>query len=517
MESEHPIIFRDIEVIWLFSVDLLNRIDNMERVIEKITKSKYCNAVLRYHSQEELGKEEIEIIRNDENSQRELLNSFADVDFDTLDIEYIENQNFSRFLLKEVEIKFSLSSESEYKKCKILLTISKLGVAIFTLWMKIEENLNSRQIAELQLIQTENLIPTKIKIPLEIMEEAKLLSKDFELRYNEAISNNRDYYLIEEDAINVLIHTLWFTLINAIKNKKHQTDSFEKFHSLIKKDLRYEVSCSFPIVLINATEPEYNNAFDILDRHPLQLYQILSHVYKYDYNLINPGALHNFFRRDFSERLDVAYFDSLGSVILIMSRQTITPKERLSFSLEVLTTIELLQIQRYYLGFLTDFLATPVSDMRPREISIAQSYLSDALEIHHSNITRDALARKRLEHGKDVMEIDEQFKVVKEKIELLGEALNRFSTLRSNFFQIIFAIIIGMVPIYSIFSNYFDPFLTFLFAIGITGLILVTFYAFSLINFRRREQKKIKKKKREKKEKKKEDKMEEQENNEQSN
>ena len=476
----------------MFSVDLLNRVDNMDKIIEGMTECKYCSAALRYHPPKESGEWEIKrgkCLRKDEVVQEEILNIFAKVDFDLLDVEYIENQNFSRFLLKEVEIKFSFSSG--YHRSKILLTISKLGVGVFTMWTKIEESLDSRQIAELQLLPTEDLMPTKIKIPLEIVKEASHLSTDYDDHYNDAISEKRNYYLLEEEAIKNLKNILWFTLINVITGRKYKTKKFVEFSSLIEKDLRYEVSCSFPIVLINATEPEYENAYDILENHPLQLYQILSQIHDFDYGLINFGALNDFFKRDLSERLDVAYFDSLGSVVLIMSRQTVNSTQRFSFSLEVLTIIELLQIQRYYLGFLADFLTTPVSEMRPREISIAQSYLSDALEIHHSSITRDTLARKRLEHGKDIMGIDEQFQVVKEKIELLGEALSRFSTLRSNFFQIVFAIIIGMVPIYSIFPD-FEPVITFLIAIGTTGLILVIFYAFSTINFRRQEQKKIK-------------------------
>lgn len=494
MESEKPIIFKSTDIIWLFSVDLLNRIDNMENVIEKISNCEFCDAILRYHTSEEPGKSGITIKRDIEESQgkkyEELLELICNADFDILDIEYIEKHNFSRFLLKEVEIKFSFSAE--YSKCNVLLTISKLGVAIFTIWTNIEENLDSSQIAKLQLLPTENLISTKIKIPLEILKEASIINRDFVKSYEEAISEKKNYYLLEDDAIEVLIHILWFSLINVLQERKHKSKTFEEFHSFIEKDLRYEVICNFPIVIINSTEPTYKNAYEILNNHPRQLYQILSHVYNFDYKMINPGALDNFFKQDLSERLDVAYFDALGSVLLIMSEDTVSSSERLSLSLEVLILIEILQIQRHYIGFITEFLTQPISKMHPREISITQSYLSDALDIYHSNITRDALARKRLERGKDVMEIDEQFEMVKEKIELLGEALNRFSNLRSNFFQIVFAIIIGLIPIYSIFSTFLNPILTLIFTICIITLILTIFYFLSINRFKHLEQKKIK-------------------------
>lgn len=217
--------------------------------------------------------------------------------------------------------------------------------------------------------------------------------------------------------------------------------------------------------------------------------------------------LNDTLKPNLSERRDIAYIDSFGSVLLILSPETeklienqvgvqknpsVIELEYQKIILEGLIIIELLQIQRLYLGFLTQKLTQPIADMSPKEISIMRSYLSNALDMYYGNVTGNSLARKRLEHGEDILEIDEDFKMISKKMELLGDALNSFTTLKTNFFQIALALIFGIVPFFYIFSPPFNiPLWDSISAISITVGIILTFYLLSRWYWKRLKQKEI--------------------------
>jgi hypothetical protein len=154
--------------------------------------------------------------------------------------------------------------------------------------------------------------------------------------------------------------------------------------------------------------------------------------------------------------------------------------------------VEILQLQRQYLNFLTQILTRPITDMSPKEISIMRSYLSKALDFYHGNVTGNSLARKRLEHGKDITEIDESFDAVNEKMELLGNALESFNDLRTSFFEIALGLILGIVPMFYILLPFDEPLFNSIAAISITVGIILTFTFLSRLYWKRLKRKEIK-------------------------
>jgi len=108
-----------------------------------------------------------------------------------------------------------------------------------------------------------------------------------------------------------------------------------------------------------------------------------------------------------------------------------------------------------------------------------ESYLSKALDFHYCSVTKNDLARKRLDHGKEIMEINEQFMMVEKKIDLLGKAANDFTNLKTSFFQIALALIIGITPLFYYLSPFSNRFFDALYAIVITIGVIILFTTLS--------------------------------------
>jgi len=277
--------------MWVFSVDLLNPIKDMKSVINEICKCQFTKAYLRYHTSEEQGLRDIQIKKNVKDSEKysDFLNHLCKIDFSTLDVEYIENLSFARFILKEIKVKFPFSKE--FHECKILLTVSNLGIALITLWVHIEQELSTEQIAKLQIIPTEDLMPVLIEIPNEILEEISEISVPIKKLYKKTLAKGEKSRIFKYLNFRVLIEMFWFSLINVLNDRKYKSLSLKGFYFFIKKDVRYDLFNNFPLVIIHSTNPEYEITDELLDVYPKQLYQILSHIYKFDYDLINSAVI----------------------------------------------------------------------------------------------------------------------------------------------------------------------------------------------------------------------------------
>ena len=55
MKSEDPLVLNSIDLMWLFSVDLLNPIDDMKLAINKLSECEFCEGFLRHKTSEEPG------------------------------------------------------------------------------------------------------------------------------------------------------------------------------------------------------------------------------------------------------------------------------------------------------------------------------------------------------------------------------------------------------------------------------------------------------------------------------
>lgn len=474
MKSEDPLVLNSIDLMWLFSVDLLNPIEDMKSTIDKLCECEFCEAFLRYKTSKEPGDRDIKIKKNVEDTEKykEFLNLLCKSDFYTLDIEYLENLSFARFLLKSIKVKFPFSEE--FHQCKILLTVSNLGIAVITLWVHIEQDLNSEQIAKLQILPTEDLMPVLFEVPVEILKEVARISVRYKKLYNRTLAKDKKSRLFKYLTFAALIDMLWYSLINVLNDREYKSLTLDKFHSLIKKDMRHDTFYIFPLVIVHSTNPKYEYIDKILDIYPKQFYQILSHIHKFNYNLTNSTVIDEVLKPDITERRDIAYLDALGSALLIFGSENKNDLEKKSIIFEVFIIIEILQIQRIYLGFLTKYLAQPIASYSPRKISIVESYLSKALDFHYCRVTKNDLARKRLDHGKDIMEINEQFMMVEKKIDLLRKAANNFTSIKSSTFQIALALVIGIAPFFYYLSPFNNRILDALYAICITiGIVIL--------------------------------------------
>jgi hypothetical protein len=492
---EQKIEFKSIDLMWLFSVDLINSFSDIDKYSQKIFNCGICEGFLKVHNLKERLKEKTmaeSIVKNNNKAIMKknagLLELFKESELLTLDEEYIESKTHARFILKGIKIKLSISEE--LYDCNVLLTISNLGVGVFTFWTHIEADLNSKQLAKLQILPK---IKEKvhIQIPIELLEENSYLNEDIKTRYEKEKNEIKTHVTYPNIEIGAVLSAYWYAIINIMYDRKF------KSNNALTSQLRYKPYWIFPFIIINSTNPEYRYADELIINNPKQIFQILTHIYNFDYiHVTNSKILEDTLEPNVTERRDIAYLDSLGSVLLIFSSETTKiiekqlktqnssgsiEKEFQKHICEVLIILEILQIERLYLNYLTFLLRRPIVEMDPRELSLMRSYLSKALDIFYGNVTGNSLARIRLEHGEDVTEIDESIKMIGKKIDLLGEALNSFNTLKTSFFQIAFALILGIVPIFFLSFPLVNPILdAFLAACLTIGIILIFYFGTKL-------------------------------------
>ncbi len=488
MEKENPIKYKNLELIWLFTVDLIKPLKNLNNIANNISESSLCDGTLIYYTPENRvkGVSEIKIVCEENNKEKcnELLELFSSTDFLTLDEDYLESQGFIRAILKGLKIKFPFSNK--FFNTEIILTITNLGIGVFSFWTYIDEPLDSRTIAKLQILPMEEIRNLSVELPLEVLEELAIIDTDYTSIYEKKKEKGKKSFTLKETNFEEIISFYWSIILNRIYDLK-----FKSQEEIMNK-LRYESYCVFPMTIIYAADQIYADEF--VQNYPRQLYQILSQMYDIDYDLIYADVLDELLTPNITERRDIAYLDSLGSVVLIFGSdiEKIIKKqmkfdntiksvdvELKKYIIEAFIIVEILQIQRQYFNLITRILTKPIDEMGPRQISTIRSYLSKALDMYHSNVTGNSLARKRMEHGKDIMEIDECFDMVNEKMDLLGEALNSFHDLRTSFFEIALGLILGIVPLFYIFSPFQDPILDAVYAIAITIGIIVAFSLFS--------------------------------------
>ncbi|MHA1310749.1 MAG: hypothetical protein ACTSWR_00090 [Candidatus Helarchaeota archaeon] len=502
MDEETPIKFKSIDLIWMFTVDLIHPIKNLNEAINRIAASKYCDGSLNYYTAEDRikGIGELKIYCQDDSRKdycNKLLDLFLNTDFYTLDEDYLEARSFVRFILKDIKLKFPFYEK--FFNVQVLLTVSSLGIGVFSFWASIDEGIDSKTIARLQILPMEETGNISAELPIELLEELSILDSDYKAVYEKRKAQNKNVFRLKEINFEAIIGYYWYTIINRLYNFKF------KSQSEISDQLRCESYCVFPIVLIHSKEYKY--ADELIKEKPKQLYQILSHMYNIDYTLILSDILDEFLTPNITERRDIAYLDALGSVLLIFGSETkkiikkqmkydnkivSVESEYQKMIIEAFIIIEILQIQRQYFNFLTQILTRPIAEMSPKEISIIRSYLSKALDMYHGNVTGNSLARKRMNHGKDIMEIDESFDMVNEKMELLGDALSSFNDLRTSFFEIALGLILGIVPLFYIFSPFQDSIMNSIFAITITISIILIFTLLSRWYWRNIKRKEIK-------------------------
>ena len=488
MDDENQIKFNSVDLMWLFSVDLSKRVKDMDGAIQNIYDCDLCEGVLKYYTPEERNYNDeigiVEIKTVDDIKRQEyskLLYMLLTTDFLNLDEEFFEGKNYARFILKDFRLKIPILKE--FYDCKVLLTISKLGIAVFTFWIHIEEELNSKDIAKLQLIPLFEDEKITAKIPIELVKENGYINQKFLNVFKLEEAKGNKYTLIEDVRVGAILNVYWYAIVNRISNLEFKSTSS------LEEKLRYESYYVLPFVIIRSTIPQYKYADEIIKDNPRQIYQILSQTYDFDYQYINLDTIGKVFEHNLTIRRDIAYFNDFDSVLLIFSsslknniktQQRVTPLsiglEYQRVILEAFVILEILQVQRLYFGLLTKKLNRPIANMNPKQISMMRSYLTKVLDMYFGNVARNSLAIKRLEYGRNIFKIEEEFEILNQKMKLLGKAIDSFTELKNSFFQVAFALILGIVPLFYIFSPFTTPILDALFPIFITVGIVIFFY-----------------------------------------
>ena len=444
--TEEPIKFIKTDVAWLFSADLTKEIEEEEfgKVKKRVHDCSFCEGSLKYYTPNEKDPEKpigaVDIKNNDSRGDNEkIFNLLMKREKITFNDDYLEGENYTRFILKKMKIK--LPTMMHFQECKVILTISKLGIAVFSFWITIESELNSKEITEIELIP---LLDQKIsvKLPIEVLKEvgkfhmdASEVSKEFK----------EPYFPLRNISFGAIFNLYWLSILNTVWGYKY------KSKEEILGDLRYEPYNVFPFVAVHSTDKEYRFCDDLIKNHKKQIYQILLNMVNVDYDLIRSESLYQdikpnsdqIYYTNISSRKDLAYLNSLGAILMIFGSEKF--EDYLEHELDGFLIAEVLLIEREFFGVITKYLSMPISKVKPRTLASIRSYLSKALDYYYGNVTGNSLARRRLEHGEEKLEIRENFKLVEKKIELVGEALNSYANSQTIALQLTFALILGIV------------------------------------------------------------------------
>jgi hypothetical protein len=475
--AEEPIKFIKTDLAWLFSADLTKEIkeEEFDKVKKRVYDCSFCEGSLKYYTPNEKDPEKpigaVDIKNNDSREEYEkLLNLLMKREKITFNDDYLEGENYTRFILKKIKIK--LPKMTNFQECKVLLTISKLGIVAFSFWITIESELNSKEITEIELIP---LLDQKIsvKLPIEVLKEvgkfnidASEVSKEFK----------EPYFPIQNISFGAIFNLYWLSILNTVWGYKY------KSKEEILGDLRYEPYTVFPFVAIHSTDKEYRFCDDLIKNHKKQIIQILMNMLNVDYELIRPESLYQdigpnsdqIYHANISSRKDLAYLNSLGAILMIFGSEKF--EDFMEQELDGFLIAEVLLIEREFFGVITKYLSMPISKVKPRTLASIRSYLSKALDYYYGNITGNSLARRRLEHGEEILEIRENFKLVEKKIELVGEALDSYANSQTIALQLAIALILGIVGTLKLPFNDFVNF--FISLGGIFLLITLIYYGF---------------------------------------
>lgn len=274
--------------------------------------------------------------------------------------------------------------------------------------------------------------------------------------------------LLEEISLNSLSFIYWNILNNVLTNYKYKNVVWNKY------SLPY--SNIFPFLIIKSTNKNYRDADDMIREHAGQLYQILLRDSSIDYSSVTSEAKNDALFPNITERRDVGFISSREAAILILTGNKLNSKR---ITLEALIILEIVQFQKHFnLGLIETIQKAYFSKVKLKIVNELRYYLSIARKIYEQNIAIDLIAKKRLDHGKDMLEIDNDFQKADKSMERLSEVLNNFYSLRTNFYQIALAVILGVVPTFTVLLPLL-PILQVISAIGITFGIILIFYLLS--------------------------------------
>ncbi|MHA1732894.1 MAG: hypothetical protein ACTSU5_13190 [Promethearchaeota archaeon] len=397
------------------------------------------------------------------------LEFWRSVDFNVLEEPFVEGGNIARFRLAGFKSRLPLASKPS--DVSVFFTLDRFGVGVITMWYHLEEPLTSEQLAHLQVLPMLEEPTVTASLPVELLEGAGR----YERRYRELARKARD---AGKDAVTFgkknpltfqsLAWYYWGPILNALHG-----NHFRSEREMLGK-LRSEAYICFPVVVCERVTPELDLGSEYYEKFPRQVYQVVNQVLDIPFNVISEDAVAADLGENLSNRSDVLYLNTLGSAMVIFGRKTkeacaaavndplkkfrsglsveegedAARLEQARLVFEVVDVIEVTLIQRMLLENIEDFYSSKdVIEMKASEMVRMRETLAFQLEtIHGHKVFRETLARQRFERAKQVMLVEETAEALRAKLENIETAQASLHSLRSEVYQAVLGVLLGVVP-----------------------------------------------------------------------
>ena len=437
----------DVDLVWLFLVDLSDWLSDVPKAGRSIYHTELATGMINYPSPKETNSDITEILCKDE-VLREELEHRLQVDLEVIDAEYVESQRFIRLRLKGFKIDL-LELGEQFVSVNASLHRSGIGVLTMTLSLR-GVNITPSEIINLELLPKSNEI-LKFRLPLELVREYSKINAKVASTLKDLSSTRQDLPL--EASLNEIVWYYWSSMVDAIWKIGSEKKLLNK--------LRYEVFMAYPALFIRKTSPEYMTPNELTQKHPKQVYGILTQVLRQPMANIRSENVNKMLGDDLSERVDVSTFIALESTLIVHSekswrvltniaetRKTSIEHEYLYDVWTLLNVIEFLQVQRQILWLYDSILASsPGESLSPRQLAKVKEDITRGIdEFYNIKVAAQREAWEKIEYGKKVFMITDLFDTVTGKLSLLAEAANTLHSLRMEAFGLALSVMLSVTP-----------------------------------------------------------------------
>lgn len=459
MSSKHLLINKS-RLFWLFAFDTLKLQDSLRNISHRLAESPIIQGWTYYYdpSERHLGLSEI-IVKdqpeegssgNDSKTAQSLFELFQRTDFHVLDEEFFEAQTYTRFLLEGFRLRHPLLPNP--LNVDVLFMLTKWGVGCLGFCTSTEDSLTPAQLATLQLILKKEEPVLKVELSLKLLEEIGNFDTDIRARVQNAREKGKTTQRIAAIAMGQIAFYYMSAIISVINERK-----FESMDKIAEKQ-RYETYIPHPLIIIEETSPSYNSAFELVEKHPREVYQILEQLEYVDPTDISTQATDKFADYIVTDREDIWYNASIGSSLQIVTPRTreiakLNPEneEDSNYLLDIFQPYvenEIVQIQRYLILMLEFYLSSQdMTELQPNELSSLRETIVKSLEIFHGiRVSGNSISKERIELGKEVTLVNLVQETIDHKLELIESGVTEYQESLKDFTQAVLGVILGVVP-----------------------------------------------------------------------
>ncbi|MFX1253719.1 MAG: hypothetical protein ACFFCZ_19060 [Promethearchaeota archaeon] len=432
------------EIIWSYYLDVGEPV-NPRHIAERIRDLSIVKGLLVFKRPSER-HEGISDIYASSDEVRNFLKILELANFDVLHEEFFESQAFIRCQIQGFQIQHPYIGIATVN---VLLTVHTSGTMTLHFWTKIDQTQELKNFYDLLLLPREESITDLIAIlPIEVVEEyAKAVHSQDLMKRIEAhrIKGKKSF------KIPVTMTQLGMYYFRAIAS------------SIVKNPMRgYEQIDIFPTLIVNKTDPSYEEPDQLLEQCPKQIFTLLTLANDPSYLFVREGERSKELLKNLSEAIDYAFLLAPESGLIIKGTKWLERLEIMSKkanqtledydlyeNLRFLTIIEILGLQRYILRIITSQLVIkPLQEMSVKEVVILKNHLSEGLEmLYNTGLVSSRWHLDVLIYGKEVLQIDNQQDMLLQKISIIDQAVETIHALRMEFASIALGIIFAFTPV----------------------------------------------------------------------